>query len=150
MDVVNLKRGRTCTDYSSPLADPFVMVYLQDIFEIAMAKPQFFRDGVITMLQDYGAVDFNLTQDRWDDLAQAVVSGAALAELQAGRWNLAPGIGHPDNKTGCSFFASYQVSLLWQNNVCSEDETRSFRHFCPEACGCKEQFAKGCPLACQP
>lgn len=148
VDIVNLKQGRTCTDYIDPLADPLALTYVKGVFEIAATKPQFFRDGVLTMLADYGRSDFNLTEDRWDELAQAMTSGSAMDELRAGRWNLAPGIVHPTNLTGCSFLASYQISLLWQNNVCAEDDTRSFRHFCPVACGCKHSFASGCPLAC--
>mmetsp|Transcript_6882 Transcript_6882/g.22104 ORF Transcript_6882/g.22104 Transcript_6882/m.22104 type:complete len:99 (-) Transcript_6882:29-325(-) len=74
-------------------------------------------------------------------------SGSFLADITSGRWQFAPGVPHPRGLTGCQFWTSWEVVMVFGTDLCAVDDFRSLRMFCPVSCRCKAED-KECPTTC--
>mmetsp|Transcript_133345 Transcript_133345/g.414646 ORF Transcript_133345/g.414646 Transcript_133345/m.414646 type:complete len:500 (-) Transcript_133345:16-1515(-) len=129
--------------------DSFLQNYIRGFYSYFLSLME--SGGVSVSLKmevEYLVDKLHIKPDEVNQTVSRILdSGSFLQDIITGRWQFAPGVPHPRGLTGCKFWTSWEVAMLFGTDLCAVKGFRSIRMFCPQSCGCKKE-AKECPITC--
>lgn len=147
-----------CTDvhpaaFLAEATDSTLADYIQGFLSFASSTPSAVSTieanvGVLVQFMAYPSEVSQNFSSRAADLAAHFASDDFADAVVHGKWDLFPGHAHPRQFTGCQFWTSWEVSAIFQTDLCdASGEFRSIRTACPTSCSCRDGM-KECPFRC--
>eukprot|EP00929_Paragymnodinium_shiwhaense_P003989 TRINITY_DN10469_c0_g2_i2.p1 TRINITY_DN10469_c0_g2~~TRINITY_DN10469_c0_g2_i2.p1 ORF type:complete len:893 (-),score=139.33 TRINITY_DN10469_c0_g2_i2:228-2837(-) len=134
-------------DWLGPSYKSMLVKYFEGIYEFLHHMWDEFKDQLAHTVDHYGVDAFGLPVEAHTDFRNHILSGGIVETSFNGDWEIMEGYKHPRNLTGCDYWASWEIQLIFGLDFCHVGEFRSLRFFCPEACHC-DKTSPECPLAC--